>query len=202
MQKGKNCQSTNRANRNDLFQVPVTRDASDAILVSPLLPKTANVCSGGTGIACNQVAGSNSARKVSGFREVRALVATSKDGAVPTRCNRTPRRVLFSRGDQSQGIFGVNQFDGVPSNVMGSENVDNSDSTIVHLDSWNPIHTCNQGDYQGYRWNANQRIQVALAEPDGDQCKCENRTYDNGYHLTESGSKDLHHNNLSLGATA
>lgn len=185
----------------DLNSVPMAVNGRRTVLVA-LFPDSSDVSGSGTRITAYQISRANRATQIGGFGKVSTLIPGGENSAVPAGGGSTPSGIFLSVSNQGQGVLGVNQLNCIPGDVVRSKDIYDSHPTLVNFDSGNPIETGYQGNHESNWWNADCKRPKTIGEPNPAQGYGQDKGNQQSDYLTESGFEDLHHTNLSLGATA
>ena len=124
--------------------------------VSGGLPATANLCCSGSGVARDEISGSNGAGEVGALWEMLALVAGCEDAAVATGGGSSPGADLSLVARNLQGPAGVDPSYGTPADSHIACWVYNAHEVFAYLDSRKPKEHQGQKANQGSRGNADE----------------------------------------------
>ena len=122
--------------------------------VSGGLPATANLCCSGSGVARDEISGSNGSGEVGALGEVLALVAGCEDAAVATGGGSSPGAELSLVAGNLQGPAGVDPSYGTPADPHISRWVHNAHEVFAYLDARKPKKRQSQVANQGSRTKA------------------------------------------------
>lgn len=201
MLDSKSRDQTQKPERHNLQAVPAGIYRSGTASIS-LLPKSSNVSSRSTRVAVDQITWPDRSIEIGGAWKVCSLIPGSEDCAVSTGRNSRPSRKSLAARGKRQGVFCVDHLDCVPRDVMGAKNVDHSHAASIDFNSRSPIQVGNKCDDKGDAWRGEGEDPKSLAYPNTNQGHKQNDRDHDRNELSESGFKDLHHTNLSLGAIA
>lgn len=197
----KDCDQGQKTKSEQLHRVPRCIHGHNPVLFS-LFPNSSDVRCRSSRITVDQIAWPNRSAEVGGVWQMGTLVLGGKDCAMATWRNCCPGGVLFSVGGQCQCVFCVDNFDCIPRNVVSAKNIDYSHPAVIDFNSWNPVKADNQGHNKSNTRGGYRKDPKAFAQPCSYQRHQKNYRNHDSNDLPEPGSKDLHHTNLSLGATA
>ncbi len=153
---------------------------------------------GSSRVGVHQITRSHSAKQVTGFGQMFALVFGGKERCVPTGSRSTPRNEFATLGVNLESPAGIDSFDGAEGDSVASEDVYESNRVFIEANFW--IEKENPGELakqQSSRQALNQSPKTKLGKG-LPQSKAQHKPHHYGKTLAELRSENLHPHNDSL----
>ena len=139
------CGDTQNAQRDNESHVDAGLDARAVIRATLPVPTNESCCS--TGVARDEIAGTNGSREIGGLGQVLTLVATRDHGGVTAGCGCSPDRDASVFQIEGQAPLGIDTIDRSPLDFVSRDDVANIDAGLADDESGSP-QCCVDGQCQ------------------------------------------------------
>jgi hypothetical protein len=184
------------------FEVPAGCNARHEVLTLEFFPTLPNHCRCSTGVASGEIPWANGASKIGGFGQKSTLITGSEKSRVATWSSSSPCHVFFFTNKQGQGISSIDSAYCTPRNVVSSNHINDSNSTLIYFNPGQPKQNQNYiNQKRNYRQRANRRGDSLIGDA-GDKGQAHYEANEYGYDPAKPRLENLHEINLALGVIA
>ena len=184
------CGGTQNNQGDDELNVYTRLDASAVFRATLPVPSNESCCS--TGVAGDEIAGTNGSREVGGLGQVLTLVATRDHGGVAAGCGCGPDRDTSVLQEESQSPLGVDAFDRSPLDFVRRHDVADVDPGLANNQSGSP-ECCIDGQCEECgNADSAQRVDDVACCGGGCRGATEDKNKDSGQYSTGAGHERRH----------
>ena len=184
------CGGTQNNQGDDELNVYTRLDASAVFRATLPVPSNESCCS--TGVAGDEIAGTNGSREVGGLGQVLTLVATRDHGGVTAGCGCGPDRDTSVLQEESQSPLGVDAFDRSPLDFVRRHDVADVDPGLANDQSGSP-ECCIDGQCEECgNADSAQRVDDVACCGGGCRGATEDKNKDSGQYSTGAGHERRH----------
>jgi hypothetical protein len=184
------CGGAQNNQRDYELHIDTRLDASAVFRVTLPVPSNESCCS--TGVAGDEIAGTNGSREVGSLGQVLTLVATRDHGGVTAGCGCGPDRDTSVFQKEGQSPLGVDALNRSPLNLVRRDDVADIDARLANDESGSP-ECCVNGQCEECS-NADSTKGVDDVACCGVGCcgATEDKNKDNGQYSTRAGHESRH----------